>query len=187
MKWRFAVWTGLSALIHILILILPFALMAVPVHRHMQEEAVPVKMVASLHAQSPESERVQEAVGQQITRQDRQAEPAASSSEEGARFEAEGKVSADYMTLLKARILYVWKYPDEAIQNGQQGRVAIAFSLNSRGELVDMGVVKSSGFTGLDTAVMDAIRKASPFGRIPDKTESDAPLKITGHFVYVLD
>ncbi len=188
MIWRSAAWTGLSALMHLLILILPFALMAVPVHRHVEGEAVPVKMVASLHARSTETGRIQDPAGLQSARQQQQGEAEASSpDEEGASFEAEGKVSADYMTLLKARILYVWKYPDEAILKGQEGRVGIAFSLNSRGELTDIGVVQSSGFTGLDAAVVDAIRKAGPFGKIPDKAESDVPLRITGHFVYVLD
>jgi TonB family protein len=185
MIWRSAAWTGLSALIHFLILILPFALMAIPVHQRMQEEIVPVKMVASLHAQGAGTGKTQEAVDQQGVQPEQSSKP--SSSEEETHFEAEGKVSADYMTLLKARILYVWKYPDDAVQKGQQGKVGIAFTLNSRGELLDMGVVQSSGFQGLDSAVMDAIRKASPFGQIPDKGESDSPLKITGHFVYVLD
>jgi TonB family protein len=189
MIWRFAAWTGLSALVHLLFLILPFAIMTVPVHRHVQEEVVPVKMVASLHAPGTEAGQTQPADDQRHAQQGQEPETRASSpdQEEGARFETEGKVSADYMTLLKARILYVWKYPDDAIQEGQQGKVGIAFSLNSRGELVEMGVVRSSGFPGLDAAVMDAIRKASPFGKIPDNAGSDSPLKITGHFVYVLD
>jgi TonB family protein len=188
MIWRFAAWTGISALVHLLILILPFALMAVPVHQRMHEEVViPVKMVASLHAQGTETGQIREGTDTQKDVQQEQNPDASSSSEEGARFEAEGKVSADYMTLLKARILYVWKYPDEAVQKGEQGRVGVAFSLNSKGEIMDMGVIRSSGFPGLDTAVMDAIRKAGPFGKIPDKSESDSPLRITGHFVYVLD
>ena len=101
-------------------------------------------------------------------------------------FETSGKVSVSYLDLLKARIFLVWKYPDDAIQKGQQGRVSVSFVLSSSGELVDIGILKSSGSYSLDTAAMAAIEQASPFGPLPSDVSSK-PLRITGHFSYVLD
>ena len=95
-------------------------------------------------------------------------------------------MGTSYLDLLKARIFLVWKYPDEAIQKGQEGKVSISFELNSNGELVDIGILKSSGSSSLDTASTAAVKQASPFGPLP-KDISDKPLKITGQFCYVLD
>jgi protein TonB len=178
-----ALWTAVSALMHILILILPFAIIALPAHLYPKEEVVPVKVVGGI---SPDKGSIEakESVNQPGMLQESGTDGAG--SEAGASFETEGKVGADYMTLLKAKIFFVWKYPDDAIQKGQQGKVSISFVLNSKGELMDIGIFKSSGFESLDSAVMDAVKQASPFGPLPPD-DAGKPLKITGHFCYVLD
>jgi protein TonB len=167
---------------HILFLILPLAILALPTHRLPHESVVTVKLVGSA-SQNKGSAEMQESVNQPSTQQARQQE---AGSEEAVSFEADGKVSANYLDLLKARIFFVWKYPDEAIQKGQQGKVSISFMLDSKGELVDIGILKSSGSYSLDSAAMAAIEQASPFGPLP-RDISGKPLKITGHFCYVLD
>jgi TonB family protein len=185
MKWRLIAWTAVSAFMHVFILILPFAIMSLPIHRqHPREEIVPVKIVENVSSHTERSSQILP-INQQSKQQD--PEPGSSGSgEEGVSFKAEGKVSADFMTLLKAKIFYVWKYPDEAVQKGRQGNVGISFILNSKGEVVDIGIIKSSGSPSLDSAAIDAIRKASPFGPVTSD-DNDKSLKITGHFCYVLD
>jgi TonB family protein len=105
---------------------------------------------------------------------------------EGVSFEAEGGVGVVYLDKLKIKIFRIWQYPGDAIRKGEQGKVTISFVLNDKGELVDMGVLVSSGSHSLDSAAMAAVKKASPFGfftgDIKEKT-----LKVTGNFGYVLD
>ena len=105
---------------------------------------------------------------------------------EGVSFVAEGGVGAAYLSKLKVKIFRVWQYPEAAIQKGEQGNVSVAFVLNDKGEVVDMGVISSSGSHRLDSAAMTAIGQAAPFG-VFTKDIKDKNLKITGHFRYVLD
>ena len=58
--------------------------------------------------------------------------------------------------------------------------------LNDKGELLDMGVLVSSGSKSLDSAAMAAIKKASPFGSFTGDIK-EKTLKVTGNFGYVLD
>ncbi|HWR67676.1 MAG TPA: TonB family protein, partial [Desulfomonilia bacterium] len=63
---------------------------------------------------------------------------------------------------------------------------SITFVLNERGEVADIGVLKSSGSYSLDSAAMAAIEDAAPFGPLTDNN-GEKTLKVTGHFAYVLD
>jgi len=184
MTWRPIVCYTVSALMHIFVLILPLAIMALPAHPLPQENVIIAKLVVNIPYQQQKGPvDAQGSADQYLEQQDKQQE---AGSEESVSFETSGKVSVSYLDLLKARIFLVWKYPDDAIQKGQQGKVSVSFVLSSSGELVDIGILKSSGSYSLDTAAMAAIEQASPFGPLPSDVSSK-PLRITGHFSYVLD
>jgi TonB family protein len=106
--------------------------------------------------------------------------------EEGMSFVTEGTVSTGYMEVLKKKIFDTWQYPEEAVNNGEEGKVAISFVLDSTGMVREIGVLKSSGSPILDSAAMAAVEKASPFARFNGRMK-DETLKITGNFCYVLD
>jgi len=160
-----------SVCIHALALVQPWALMVAENKAEPKNQSIPVKLV-------DDKELLQEIVPQE--------EEESEEAPEGLSFETEGKVSADYMALLKARIFEAWIYPDEAIRDGQDGTVKISFVLDRLGQVVEIGIDLSSGSPSLDTAAAAAIKKAGPYGpftnEIPDTT-----LKITGSFCYVLD
>jgi TonB family protein len=184
MTWRPIVCYTVSALMHIFVLILPLAIMALPVHPAPQENVIIAKLVGNIPYQQHKGPMdAQGSADQHVEQQDNQQEVG---PEDSVSFEANGKVSVSYLDLLKARIFLMWKYPDDAIQKGQQGKVSVSFVLSSNGELVDIGILKSSGSYSLDTAAMAAIEQASPFGPLPSDVSSK-PLRITGHFSYVLD
>jgi TonB family protein len=183
MTWRPIVCYTVSALMHIFVLILPLAIMALPTHPLPQENVIIASLVANIPYQQKGPVDAQRSGEDHFEEQGKQQK---ARSEESVRFEASGKVSVSYLDLLKARIFFVWKYPDDAIQKGQQGKVSVSFVLSSTGELVDIGILKSSGSYSLDTAAMAAIEEASPFGPLPSDVSSK-PLRITGHFSYVLD
>ena len=182
---------AVSALLHIFALMIPFTLMTLPIHPlSMQKDIFAVDLVAapsqnstSLKQQASADQPADPQAAPQVKEEAKQQE---AESGGGVSFKADRTVGTSYLDLLKARIFLVWKYPDEAIQKGQEGKVSISFELNSNGELVDIGILRSSGSSSLDTASTAAVKQASPFGPLP-KDISDKPLKITGQFCYVLD
>lgn len=105
---------------------------------------------------------------------------------EGISFETEGEVSADYLDLLKAKIFEAWEYPGDAIAGGIDGTVRIRFVLDALGSVTEIGVLSGSGHASLDSAALDAVRKAGPFGPFTEDLAGET-LKITGSFCYVLD
>jgi TonB family protein len=105
---------------------------------------------------------------------------------EGVSFVAEGGVGKAYLDKLKVKIFNIWQYPEEAIHKGEQGKVTISFVLDDKGNLMDMGVLVSSGSSSLDSAAMAAVKKASPFGSFTGDIK-EKTLKVTGNFGYVLD
>ncbi|WP_426060387.1 energy transducer TonB [Hymenobacter sp. B1770] len=58
------------------------------------------------------------------------------------------------------------KYPSLALSNGVEGRVFVSFTVNPKGEVVDVAIVKGLG-SGLDEETMRAIRTLPKF--IPGK------------------
>jgi TonB family protein len=180
---------------HALVLIIPLAIMTLPFHPLFPKDDVFEVNLVGATAQDKGPKEVQrpakglsgkevnqEASPQTIDEVKKQDEKA----EEAMSFVTDRKVAASYLDRLKTKIFLVWKYPEEAIQIGQQGDVSISFVLNRKGELMDIGLLKGSGSRSLDKASITAIRQANPFGPLPDDI-SNEPLKITGHFRYVLD
>ncbi|HVN72078.1 MAG TPA: TonB family protein [Desulfomonilia bacterium] len=169
---------ALSILVHIFIIVQPVHLLVNPESSGISLYAVPVRLIDLPLQETPSNN--EKASEKLITPPKNQEET------EGVSFVAEGGVGVVYLSKLKVKIFRIWQYPRDAILKGQQGKVAISFVINSNGVVENMGVVSSSGSKSLDTAAMDAIKQASPYGPFsPDIKEST--LKVTGHFSYVLD
>lgn len=172
MTTRLLVFLLVSACIHVLVLAQPWTLMVVSENESRKPPILPVNLVEDgreAHESAAEEEEGRE-----------------EEQDGGITFEVEGEVSADYMDLLKARIFEAWEYPDDAVRNGAEGIVRVAFILNASGRPAEIGVVRSSGNTSLDEAAVNAIRKAAPFGPFTEDI-STKTLKITGNFCYILD
>lgn len=72
---------------------------------------------------------------------------------------------ADYAWLaesLHRRIVELRHYPSTARLNGWEGKVVLRVTLRQDGELQQVEVVKSSGYESLDTAAVEAVRRACP-------------------------
>lgn len=167
---------ALSVLLHVLILIQPIVIMAKQALN--DRPPVPVRLVNI----PPELLEPLEA----LARQEEAPLPETGEPEEGVSFVAEGGVATDYLDRLKIKIFRIWEYPEDAIFKGEQGRVSVSFVLNDKGEVVEIGVLKSSGSDSLDSAAMAAIEQAAPFGPLAGGNGAKT-LKVTGHFAYVLD
>lgn len=60
------------------------------------------------------------------------------------------------------RVAELKRYPSMARMNGQEGKVIVKAVIRSDGQLADVFVQKSSGYSALDQAAMDAVRLACP-------------------------
>jgi TonB family protein len=97
----------------------------------------------------------------------------------GSKTGLKGIPAADfkqYLEQLKKRVQSVWKYPDGV--SGKQ-RVAVVFTLDRAGKLVQAEVLESSD-SRLNASAVDAMRRASPFPPIPEslKELANAPLRM---------
>ncbi len=90
-----------------------------------------------------------------------------------------------YFIKMRERIDNVWVYPPDAAQNGKSGTVALEFKIARQGHVLDVKIVKTSGYGILDEAIVRAVRGASPFAPLPTEFTKDV-LTVTGTFKYVL-
>ena len=88
-----------------------------------------------------------------------------------------------YMMKLKDKIESIWKYPPEEAGRGIHGDVYITFTIKKDGTLGDLELERSSGFPGLDSAAMRALKEGAPYWPLPDEWKQDS-LTIPGHFIY---
>jgi protein TonB len=88
-----------------------------------------------------------------------------------------------YFASIKRKIELVWQYPFDAIQNGIQGELILDFSIARSGNLNNIKLVRSSGFSILDDEAIQSIKKAAPFSPIPDQYSIDE-LNIRANFIY---
>jgi periplasmic protein TonB len=90
-----------------------------------------------------------------------------------------------YFTKMRQAIELVWNYPREAQLKALQGEVGLEFAILEDGHASQVKVLKSSGYSVLDDAIVKAIHEASPFAPLPKNIGRDR-LVITGSFRYVL-
>jgi len=61
------------------------------------------------------------------------------------------------------------RYPNRAIDRGQEGSVRIAVIINRDGQVIESTELESSRYSTLNKAAMRAVKKASPFPSMPDE------------------
>jgi len=103
----------------------------------------------------------------------------------GAMFYAPEFKNRAYMRMLKDRIESIWKYPEEAARNRLTGDLYVKFSIRKNGEIDKIELVRTSGYTVLDEAVIHTLKKAAPYWPLPENYDREV-LEITGHFIYIL-
>lgn len=88
-----------------------------------------------------------------------------------------------YFTQMRKAIELTWVYPMAAVRSGLQGKVDLQFKVARSGELTFIKVRKTSGFKILDDAIVEAIKLAQPFGKLPASYEKEV-LLVNATFVY---
>lgn len=81
--------------------------------------------------------------------------------------------SKNYFRTLMAHLANYKDYPAEAKKNKQQGIVTVQFTINTRGEILNYSIKKSSGYELLDKAALSLLQKASPAPALPTSFNKD--------------
>ncbi|GEM_PF-1139858 len=90
-----------------------------------------------------------------------------------------------YFKHIRDKLYLVWRYPLEARMSGIQGMAYILFVIDRSGQLKEVKLLKSSGFSILDKEAERALRAAAPFGPFPPDWP-DKELRIRARFIYRL-
>lgn len=83
---------------------------------------------------------------------------------------------------LLAHLEHYRRFPSRARAARQQGTVQIRFRMNRTGSVLTASVVKGSGFTTLDQAALDTLKRAQPLPAIPQDMPDEVELTIPVEF-----
>ncbi|GIW46557.1 MAG: protein TonB [Deltaproteobacteria bacterium] len=73
-----------------------------------------------------------------------------------------------YFLKIKRQIEGVWNYPEISRLRGEQGELFLIFTIRKDGQLEDIKLINSSGYSRLDEEAIRAIKVASPFSPFPE-------------------
>lgn len=116
--------------------------------------SVPVSPSAVSVAQEPPAQASSPPRGEEVA-----PAPVVKASVSGSEFKMDHRWLAD---LLWRRVAELKRYPNTARMNGQEGKVIVKAIIRSDGHLADVFVQKSSGYSVLDAAAVEAVRLACP-------------------------
>jgi periplasmic protein TonB len=69
---------------------------------------------------------------------------------------------------VRSKLNRAFRYPPQAERERLRGIAQVQFTLSANGSVSNVRIAKSAGSPILDQAVLDAVRRASPFPRIPE-------------------
>lgn len=106
-------------------------------------------------------------------------------TEDTISLDTSDKRYASYAGIIKAKLMSHWEYPPKARENLLEGKLLLQFTLNRKGDLMDLRILEPSGIAMLDREAMRAVRSAAPFPAFPSSV-SVARLHVKAKFDYKL-
>jgi protein TonB len=101
-------------------------------------------------------------------------------------MDTEQDLLISFMRRFRTNIYNVWNYPAAAVQREQQGTCLLRITVDRRGNIVNVQLLESSGFSILDDEAMQAVRQGASYGPLP-RAYPNEELKIMAFFQYHLD
>lgn len=98
-------------------------------------------------------------------------------------LDTKDKRYVSYAAVIKGKIMKNWVYPVQAREYLIEGRLTALFSLKKSGNMVDIAIIRRSGYEILDNEVIRAIKSAAPFPPFPDSISVNK-LNIKADFDY---
>ena len=88
--------------------------------------------------------------------------------------------SNDYFDMVRFKIESCKKYPESAKSKDIEGRVTIQFVIAANGNISSLKIIKHARHSSLNTAALDAVKKAAPFpSPSPNLFKGSLHIKIT--------
>jgi periplasmic protein TonB len=148
-----------------------------PVEKKVAEKPKPV---VKKKAQTPPPPKAQAAMREakaEVTQSDRTAAKTTSSG-----LFSSSVTPAKWQAKLSAYLQRRKRYPRESQRNREEGTVYARFQIDGSGNVLSVSISRSSGFAGLDQAILEMIKQASPVPAPPP----DAGKTITVPFKFNL-
>lgn len=147
--------------------------------RHHQMPALDIETRTRLTPLSEEMENAPEIPDAPVIAGINPADWAGSENADGMAVSGGNSARETYFDRVRQKIESRKKYPESARTRQVEGRVTVGFTLDADGRAAGVRVVKSSGYTALDQAAMEAVQSASPFPAPPrGMIKSPMPLEI---------
>ncbi|MEP0813133.1 MAG: TonB family protein [bacterium] len=78
-------------------------------------------------------------------------------------------ILSKYTSSVKSKVQGAKFYPEQAKRMEHEGSVKVRFTVTASGGVSGVSVASSSGFSDLDSAAVQAVQNAAPFGAIPEE------------------
>jgi protein TonB len=101
-------------------------------------------------------------------------------------LDTEKDILISFFQRLRNGIYRVWDYPGASLDRGEQGACLIEMIFDRNGKVVDVILLKTSGFPLLDREAIAAVYTGGPYGDLPNVYTEDQ-LRIKAFFTYNLD
>jgi TonB family protein len=102
-----------------------------------------------------------------ISRTEQEPKPPPSLDQDTISLDTKDERYVTYAKLIKERIGFHWKYPPDALERLLEGKLMVVFSLARKGEVIQIRLMKNSGYETLDKEAVRAIKAAAPFPPFP--------------------
>jgi periplasmic protein TonB len=113
-------------------------------------------------------ERDHSPTGEKVAKDSQDANPVPSGDREDTVDIGSADVKyAAYLSGVKQKIMRIWKYPEAAYQQEEEGVVVVKMSIEASGRLSQLALMTSSGFIHLDSGTLEVVRAAAPFQPLP--------------------
>ncbi|TWD47995.1 protein TonB [Agrobacterium vitis] len=138
----------------------PLPLVRPPEPKVEQKRAEKPKPVIKQRASTPPPPKAQ-AAAREAKAEVKQSERTAAKTTSSGLFSS-SVTPAKWQAQLSAYLQRRKRYPRESQRNKEEGTVYARFQIDDRGNVLSVSITRSSGFAGLDQAILDMIREASP-------------------------
>ena len=102
-----------------------------------------------------------------ISRTEQESKPPPSLDQDTISLDTKDERYVTYAKLIKERIGFHWKYPPDALERLLEGKLMVVFSLARKGDVIQIELMKNSGYETLDREAVRAIQAAAPFPPFP--------------------
>jgi TonB family protein len=102
-----------------------------------------------------------------ISRTEQEPKPPPSLDQDTISLDTKDERYVTYAKLIKERIGFHWKYPPDALERLLEGKLMVVFSLARKGDVIQIKLMKNSGYETLDKEAFRAIKAAAPFPPFP--------------------